>query len=106
GSIPILEPGVLILTKMKRSAQYIGSTRPQSVSKYNSDVRDIVHLLHWLRTNEKKVDFIGYDAASPQRLYDAVRKMRSHWRTTGQSTNVQLLDDALEANDKAIIVGN
>ncbi|KAF5560219.1 hypothetical protein FNAPI_4387 [Fusarium napiforme] len=72
-SVPILHPGVLILTKMKRSCQYIGSTRPQSVVKFNSDVRDIVYLLHWLQDHGKKIDFINYDAASPETLYDAVR---------------------------------
>ncbi|KAG5754855.1 hypothetical protein H9Q69_004545 [Fusarium xylarioides] len=102
-SIPIFHPGVLILTKMKRSCQYIGSTRPQSVVKFNSDVRDIVYLLHWLQDQSKKIDFANYDAASPERLYDAVRKMRAHWESKGESTTVQLLDDVMEESDKATI---
>ncbi|KAG9495043.1 hypothetical protein J7337_013274 [Fusarium musae] len=103
GSIPILHPGVLILTKMKRSCQYIGSTRPQSVVKFNSDVRDIDYLLHWLQDHGKKIDFINYDAASPERLFNAVRQMRAHWVSKGEETTVQLLDDVMEESDKATI---
>ncbi|PNP84047.1 hypothetical protein FNYG_02735 [Fusarium nygamai] len=106
GAIPILHPGVLILTKMKRSCQYIGSTRPQSMVKFNSDVRDIVYLLHWLQDHGKKIDFISYDAASPERLYDAVRKMRDHWVSKGEETTVQMLDGVLEESDKATIMSN
>ncbi|EKJ73028.1 hypothetical protein FPSE_06816 [Fusarium pseudograminearum CS3096] len=101
GSVPILEPGVLILTKMKRATQYIGSTRPQSVLKYGGDLQGILHLLAWLRNRNKKIDFVAYDAASPERLYDAVRNMRNHWARLGQSNNVGMLDSALKPSDKA-----
>ncbi|KAF5551292.1 hypothetical protein FMEXI_3410 [Fusarium mexicanum] len=104
GSIPILHPSVLILTKMKRSCQYIGSTRPQSVVKFNSDVRDIIYLLIWLQDHGMKIDFINYDAVSPERLYDSVRKMRAHWSCKGEITTVQMLDDVLEESDKATIM--
>ncbi|QPC72254.1 hypothetical protein HYE68_003006 [Fusarium pseudograminearum] len=106
GSVPILEPGVLILTKMKRATQYIGSTRPQSMLKYSGDLQDILHLLAWLRDNNRKIDFVAYDAASPERLYDAVRNMRDHWARLGQSNNVEMLDSALKPSDKAIIMNN
>ncbi|UZP46397.1 hypothetical protein NXS19_014209 [Fusarium pseudograminearum] len=101
GSVPILKPGVLILTKMKRATQYIGSTRPQSMLKYSSDLQDILHLLAWLGDNKRKIDFVAYDAASPERLYDAVRSMRDHWARLGQSNNVEMLDSALKPSDKA-----
>ncbi|KAI7759103.1 hypothetical protein LZL87_013380 [Fusarium oxysporum] len=84
GTIPILIPGVLILTTMKRAVQYIGSTRPQSVTKYKSDVHDILHILNWLNTHNEKIYFAKYDAASPLRLYDAVAKMRNHWLNLGE----------------------
>ncbi|PTD02014.1 hypothetical protein FCULG_00010647 [Fusarium culmorum] len=100
GSVPILEPGVLILTKMKRATQYIGSTRPQSMLKYSSDLQDIFLLLAWLRDNNRKIDFVAYDAASPERLYDAVRSMRDHWARLGQGNNVEMLDSALNPSDK------
>ncbi|KAM0362074.1 hypothetical protein ACHAP4_000804 [Fusarium culmorum] len=100
GSVPILEPSVLILTKMKRATQYIGSTRPQSMLKYSSDLQDIFLLLAWLRDNNRKIDFVAYDAASPERLYDAVRSMRDHWARLGQGNNVEMLDSALNSSDK------
>ncbi|CAF3475194.1 unnamed protein product [Fusarium graminearum] len=100
GSVPILEPGVLILTKMKRATQYIGSTRPQSMLKYSSDLQDIFLLLAWLRDNSRKIDFVAYDAASPERFYDAVRSMRDHWARLGQGNNVEMLDSALNPSDK------
>ncbi|CAG2007394.1 unnamed protein product [Fusarium graminearum] len=61
---------------MKRATQYIGSTHPQSMLKYSGGLQDIVHLLAWLRDNNRKIDSVAYDAASPERLYDAVRSMR------------------------------
>ncbi|KAF5700367.1 hypothetical protein FGLOB1_10831 [Fusarium globosum] len=106
GSIPILHPSVLVLTKLKRSSQYIGSTRPQSVVKLYSDVRDIVYLLHWLQDHYMKIDFINYDSATPERLYDAVRNMRAHWVSMGENDQVKMLDDVLEESDKAIAMNN
>ncbi|RKL41623.1 hypothetical protein BFJ72_g5515 [Fusarium proliferatum] len=106
GSIPILHPSVLVLTKLKRSSQYIGSTRPQSVVKLYSDVRDIVYLLHWLQDHYMKIDFINYDSATPERLYDAVRNMRAHWVSMGENDQVKMLDDVLQESDKAIVMNN
>ncbi|KAJ4024639.1 hypothetical protein NW752_003204 [Fusarium irregulare] len=99
GTIPVLVPGVLILTKIKRAVQYIGSTRPQSITKYKSDVYDIVHLLDWLNIHDQKIGFSTYEGASTLRLYDAVGKMRNHWLSLGHGENVQLLDDALNEED-------
>ncbi|KAF5242911.1 hypothetical protein FAUST_3078 [Fusarium austroamericanum] len=82
GSVPILEPGVLILTKMKRAAQYIGSKRPQSMLEYSGDLQDILHLLAWLRDHNSKIDFF-------------------RWARLGQSNNVEMLDSALNPSDKA-----
>ncbi|KAM0206382.1 hypothetical protein ACHAQI_008298 [Fusarium lateritium] len=104
GSLPILHPSVLILTKIKRASQYIGSTRPHSQFKYNADVRDIVHLLYWLRAYNQRIDFGGYDAAAPERLYEGVRKIRVQWESTGQSSNVEMLEEALEMIDKLILM--
>jgi hypothetical protein len=74
------------------------------VVKFNSDVRDIVYLLHWLQDHGKKLDLINYDAASPERLYDAVRQMRANWVSKGEETTVQMLDIALEESDKATLI--
>ncbi|GJC88632.1 hypothetical protein ColLi_11470 [Colletotrichum liriopes] len=106
GSVPILLPGVLILTKIKRASQYIGSTRPQSIAKFACDVRDIIHLLHWLDNHEQKIDFITYDAASPDSLHKGVRDMRKHWIETNQHVKVELLDRVMEDGDKFVIMNN
>lgn len=71
--------------------------------KFNSDVRDIVYLLHWLQDHGEKVDFANYDAASPGRLYDSVRKMRAHWDSKGESAAIMMLDYVLEESDRATI---
>ena len=84
---------------MKRAVQYIGSTRPQSITRYRSDVYDIVHLLNWLNIHDHKIGFSTYEGASPLRLYDAMGKMRNHWLSLGHDENVQLLDDALNEEE-------
>ncbi|KAM0319420.1 hypothetical protein ACHAPQ_010366 [Fusarium lateritium] len=104
GSVPILEPGVLILTKIKRASQFIGSTRPKSMMKFNSDLRDILHLLRWLQAHNQKLDFDKYDASAPERLYDGVRKLRTHLIAMGLNGDVQMLEKALRKTDKAIIM--
>ncbi|KAK1597936.1 uncharacterized protein LY79DRAFT_576274 [Colletotrichum navitas] len=104
GSVPVLLPGVLILTKIKRATQYIGSTRPRSIAKLGFDVRDIIHLLHWLSDHEQKIDFAAYDTAYPDRLYKAVRQIREHWVETNQHGNIALLDRVLEDGDKTVIM--
>jgi hypothetical protein len=70
------------------------------VTKYKSDVHDILHILIWLNTHNEKIYFAKSDAASPLRLYDAVGKMRNHWLSLGE--DVQPLDDAL--NEDALSV--
>ena len=104
GQVPILEPGVLILTKIRRATQYIGSTRPQSMNKFRSDVSDILHLLHWLRENQRKINFVAYDAATPSRLYESVTALRKHWADTNHTPYVELLDKALLEDDKLKIM--
>ncbi|WZH44201.1 hypothetical protein QYS62_005219 [Fusarium acuminatum] len=101
--LPILRPGVLILTKIKRASQYIGSTRPQSVFKYNADVRDIVYLLHWLQAHDMKIDFENYDASDPERLYRVIRKLHDHWVATGQFDIVRMLGAAIQERDWHIV---
>ncbi|GKT92625.1 hypothetical protein Ct61P_10475 [Colletotrichum tofieldiae] len=96
-------PGSLLSCAL---ATYIGSTRPQSIAKFASDVRDIIHLLHWLDNHEQKIDFITYDAASPDRLYIGVRDMRKHWIETTQQGLVELLDRVMEDGDKFVIMDN
>ncbi|KAG5661355.1 hypothetical protein KAF25_005477 [Fusarium avenaceum] len=104
--LPILPPGVLILTKIKRASHYIGSTRPQSVFKYNADVRDIFYLLLWLQVRGEKIDFESYDASDPRSIYRAFRAIHDHWRdTTGQSMVAPVLNAALQRRDRDIVFG-
>ncbi|KAL2760905.1 hypothetical protein ACRALDRAFT_1066677 [Sodiomyces alcalophilus JCM 7366] len=79
-----------------------GSTRPQSVSKFLADTRDIVHLLHWLREHDQKIDFVNYDTASPERLYGATRALRKYWMEA-EPELVRALDLVLQDIDKAAI---
>ncbi|KAH6964545.1 hypothetical protein DER45DRAFT_610868 [Fusarium avenaceum] len=104
--LPILQPGVLILTKIKRAGHYIGSTRPQSVFKYNADVRDIFYLLLWLQTRGEKIDFASYDASDTRSIYRAVRQFHYHWRSRpGQSLIAPMLNAVLQRGDKDVIFG-
>ncbi|KAI6772957.1 hypothetical protein HG530_003915 [Fusarium avenaceum] len=103
--LPILQPSVLILTKIKRAYHYIGSTRPQSVFKYNADVRDIFYLLLWLQVRREKIDFGSYDASDPRSIYRAVGEFHYHWRArTGQSLIASMLNAVLRREDKDIIL--
>ncbi|KAL7625832.1 hypothetical protein AAE478_005055 [Parahypoxylon ruwenzoriense] len=77
-TIPVLHPAVLILTKIKRCVQFIGSTRPQSVRKFRSDVSDIQSLLNWLVRRNEKIDFVGYHSATVDRLYKAVTDLLNY----------------------------
>ena len=100
GTIPILRPGVLILTKIKRCAQYIGSSRPRSIAKFESDVSDIVYLLHWLVENGQKIDFIGYQTLSTDRLYQATEALVTYWKEDHSADYVDLMSLVLEDKDR------
>ncbi|KAJ4415564.1 hypothetical protein N0V85_002668 [Neurospora sp. IMI 360204] len=58
--IPILAPRFLLLTKIKRCTNFLGSDRPKSVARFKSDEGDIKHLLKWLSQEKERVDFKGY----------------------------------------------
>ncbi len=103
-SIPILRPGLLILTKIKRCVQYIGSTRPKSIIKFQQDVSDVKFLLQWLALNKEMVDFAGYSTLTPDRLYMAVGQLLGHWRGTNQDVLATLLNSLLEHQDRERIM--
>ncbi|KAM4056553.1 hypothetical protein HRG_003424 [Hirsutella rhossiliensis] len=100
GLVPILRPGILILTKIKRCATLIDSTRPKSLTKFRFDVSDIEFLLKWLVNNDEKVDFAGYQSRAVHRLYAAAGELLKHWKETGQEELVQLMDSVLEEDDR------
>ncbi|KAK3401632.1 hypothetical protein B0T20DRAFT_389570 [Sordaria brevicollis] len=58
--IPILAPRFLLLTKIKRCTNFLGSDRPKSVERFKSDEGDIKYLLEWLVEEGERVDIEGY----------------------------------------------
>ncbi|KAI5861125.1 hypothetical protein GGS23DRAFT_577127 [Durotheca rogersii] len=104
GTIPVLHPGLLILTKIKRCAQLIGSTRPRSVAKFHSDLSDITFLLGWLAEHDEKVDFAGYASLTPERLYTTTKDLVRHWKDTGNGETVHLIVSVLEDDDRRKIM--
>jgi hypothetical protein len=104
-TIPILRPGLLILTKIKRAVQYIGSTRPQSMNKLSKDVDDIEFLLRWLRDRNELVDFDGYVSTVPlDRLHSAAKNLVDFLKRTGQDEIVELFDGVLKQEDKVKVM--
>ncbi|KAK1834440.1 hypothetical protein QBC39DRAFT_301300 [Podospora conica] len=104
-TIPILRPGILVLTKIKRCVQYIDSTRPRSRAKLEQDLADIRFLLRWLGEHDQKVDFINYSCASTDRLYQATKKLAEYWRTGKEDTSTELLASVLEDGDLELVMG-
>jgi hypothetical protein len=43
--------------------------------KARTDLQDIRYLLHWLAERKENIDFARYEAAHPERLFNAVRKL-------------------------------
>lgn len=58
--IPVLPPRLLLLTKIKRCTNFLGSDRPKSVERFKSDEGDIKFLLKWLVEEKERVDIEGY----------------------------------------------
>ncbi|KAI9656987.1 MAG: hypothetical protein M1829_000360 [Trizodia sp. TS-e1964] len=98
-SIPILRPNILILTKIKRCAMLIDSTRPKSMKKFSFDISDIKFLLEWLVKHNQKVDFAGYSSPTPERLYTATHNLLKHWRETLEENLLLLMESVLEQED-------
>ncbi|KAH0495712.1 hypothetical protein TgHK011_009245 [Trichoderma gracile] len=99
--LPILRPSVLVLTKIKRCVHFIGSTRPKSMHKLESDLDDIEHILLYLKKHGEKINFASYSSPTPERLYEAVGKLLQHYRNEGLDDMVDTLLWALEESDRA-----
>ena len=104
--IPILRPGVLVLTKIKQCVHFIGSTRPKSISKLEHDLVDVEFLLRWLARHDEKMDFVDYTSPHVERLYLAVKSLRDYWKGGGEDELVQLLDSVLEVDDQKNVLGD
>lgn len=87
---------------------YIGSTRPASVRKFQSDLLDIQFLLDWLQRHGQRIDFAGYhcaDGAAKDRLYMAVAKLLGYYKEKGLDGQVRLLESVLDDGDKERVMG-
>lgn len=107
-TLPVLNPPLLVLTKTKRCVMYIGSTRPASVRKFQSDLLDIGFLLDWLQRHGQSIDFAGYhcaDGAAKDRLYMAVAKLLGYYKEKGLDGQVRLLESVLDDGDKERVIG-
>lgn len=89
-ALPILHPSILILTKLKRWCQIHTSTRPKSISKAQSDRRDINYLISWMSDKRMTIDFEGYEGKTKDILLDMVRQLRDVLRL---EENTGLMDE-------------
>ncbi len=103
-SFPVLRPSVLVLTKMKHAAQWIGSTRPQSIRIMAKDVSDISFLMQKLAAKNDAIDFENYGAADVQRLCSACRSMVTEWRRIGNLELVERMSKVLREADRQLVL--
>ncbi len=71
--LPVLHPGILFLTKVKRWANIFESTRPKSIIKAQTDYEDLEWLMTWLIDRKETLRFDQYKTAQPGRLYEALK---------------------------------
>lgn len=64
--VPVLPPRFLLLTKIERCTNFLGSDWPKSVERFKRDKGDVKHLLNWLAEENEKVDFRGYHYGGTQ----------------------------------------
>jgi hypothetical protein len=71
--------------------------------KAQTDLEDIRYLLHWLVEHNENIDFTGYEAAHPERLVNAVRKLAHNKKKDNQTSLRELLFSVLTEEDLAKI---
>jgi hypothetical protein len=79
------------------------STRPRSIAKAETDLQDIIYVLQWLVEHKETIDFAGYEAAHPERLFDAARKLVYIGKRDDQARLLELLSSVLTEEDLAKI---
>ncbi|KAK2806656.1 hypothetical protein FQN51_006622 [Onygenales sp. PD_10] len=70
---PIVDPGVLILTKLKRWMFLAESTRPKSVTRAENDFYDMEKILRWLDKRSATIDMARYPETSKEKLLQGLR---------------------------------
>ncbi|KAK2752123.1 hypothetical protein FQN55_008013 [Onygenales sp. PD_40] len=70
---PIVDPGVLILTKLKRWMFLAESTRPKSVTRAENDFYDMEKILRWLDKRSATIDLAKYPETPKEKLLQGLR---------------------------------
>lgn len=84
---------------MKRWASISESTFPGSVAKAGTDLRDIDFLIKWLQERNLKINVAAYNAAKPERLYNALKVYAKHLEDNGLREKLDLFKQVLSAYD-------
>jgi hypothetical protein len=71
------------------------------MDKVASDIKDITYLLGWLAERGQKIDFLKYEAARPEKLFEAMRQLVHVSKTEGEKEILQLLGSVLVEEDRA-----
>jgi hypothetical protein len=93
----IMDPSVLILTKLKRwfTTWRDASTRPKTLRKLHSDEADVVYMLGWLQRNARRIEPGQYIGKSRAELLPLLRGF--HVRLEGEDEG--LLRGAMHEQD-------
>ncbi|EFR01871.1 hypothetical protein MGYG_04869 [Nannizzia gypsea CBS 118893] len=97
--MPLLHPGVLVLTKLKRWMHISNSTRPASIARAVNDMQDIKTILEWLIRHGLKINFDMYPEKNKEELLPGMKSLLE----TSDPDIAGLLKDALFPDDFAAI---
>ena len=67
--------------------------------KADSDLRDIAFLIQWLQKRHLKISIAAYNAAKPERLYEALKVYAKYLEGRGLTSALNLLGQVLTASD-------
>jgi len=76
GPVPVLHPSILVLTKLKRWAMNVESTRPKTKRKNATDAADMGWMINWLANNDLRIRFEQYAGKTKEELLPLIRKYR------------------------------
>jgi hypothetical protein len=71
--------------------------------KAQTDLEDIAYLLDWLAQRKESIDFARYEAAHPERLFDAARQFVHSGKRHGRASLLEVLFSVLTEEDLAKI---
>lgn len=97
--IPILHPSALVLTKIKRWAGLKDSTHPRAKTKAAAHLGDIKFLVEWLVERDLRIDISSYNAAKPERLYNAQNLYRQYLEENGLTRQLDQFRQVVSPHD-------